>query len=300
MKAFHLREIPELSNRDRQNITQCIHEQKLSEKAFIEESTQLEVGKLVSANYIVSITILKKKNTYAIDCRINNAETGETVGKAFGNPNCSAVYLENGDLINDMGYALLLGLGVKEKDLAGLKTNKSAEQAQSVSDNTNLAKGVTAEREGKDISQVTAYYNKISSDSDMSGEALWRLGEKYYEGNEVEKDYEKVFYFFTKSAEQGNQEGQFRLGFCYEFGLGTMKDFEKAFYWYTKSAEQGNSFAQCKLGMFYFNGYGTKKDLKKAFHWSSKSAEQGNSFGQTLLGMFYYSGSGTTQDLNYE
>ena len=286
---------------DRQNIAQCIQEQKFSEKTFIEENTQLQVGKLVAANYIVSISILKKKSTYAVDCRINNAETGEAVGKAFRNPNCTANYLENGNLINDMGYALLLGIGVSERDLSALReeTNtktQSSEQKQIVSDNTNLAKGISTERGGGTVEQIAVYYDKINDDSGMSGEALWRLGKKYYNGEGVSIDYARAFEYFKESAEKGNIFGQNDIGVCYARGRGVEKDNGKAFYWYSKSAEQGCAVAQTNLGVYYSNGTVVGKDYGKAFYWFSKSAEQENADAQYNLGVFYDFGLSIQKD----
>ncbi|MDO5133257.1 MAG: hypothetical protein Q4D81_09780 [Eubacteriales bacterium] len=46
------------------------------------------------------------------------------------------------------------------------------------------------------------------------------------------------------TAEQGNVEAQFNPGYMYEFGLGVERKNGKAFQWYTKSAEQGNEDAK--------------------------------------------------------
>ena len=277
---------------DRSNITQCIKEQKFSEKAFIEESTQLEVGKLVAANYIVSISILKKKSTYAVDCRINNAETGEAVGKAFRNPNCTAEYLEDGNLINDMGYALLLGLGVSERELSALKSETSTpqiskEEKQVISDNTNLAKGISVEREGGSVQQVAAYYNEISIDSALSGEALWRMGKKYYNGDGVSTDYARAVEYYRKAAEAGYAGAQNDLGFCYYEGKGVEKNYRTAVYWFEKAASQGNTWGQNNLGSCYLNGHGVERDYDKAFDLINKSIEQGNTHALVTLGNYY-------------
>ncbi|MFI3230555.1 MAG: tetratricopeptide repeat protein, partial [bacterium] len=91
------------------------------------------------------------------------------------------------------------------------------------------------------------------------------LGNCYKNGEEVEKDLDKAFELYTKSAEQGNANAQFNLGVCYKYGIGTKQDYNKAFEWFTKSAEQGNSDGQNNLGVCYVNGIGTKQDYNKAF-----------------------------------
>jgi TPR repeat protein len=61
----------------------------------------------------------------------------------------------------------------------------------------------------------------------------------------------------------------------YNNGKGTLTDKKQAFYWYKKSAEQGNAEAQYNLGTLYFNGEGTLKDKKQTAFWIRKSYENG-------------------------
>jgi TPR repeat protein len=61
----------------------------------------------------------------------------------------------------------------------------------------------------------------------------------------------------------------------YDHGEGTLTDKKQAFYWYKKSAEQGNAEAQYNLGNMYFNGDGTLKDKKQTAFWIRKSYENG-------------------------
>jgi TPR repeat protein len=104
---------------------------------------------------------------------------------------------------------------------------------------------------------------------------------------ELQKDLEKSFYWYQKSAENGNKFAQYNLGLYYQNGCGIEKDEIEAFKWYEKSAEQNNSDAQNYLGFFYKNGISIRKDLKKSFYWYQKSAENGNKIAQYNLGNFY-------------
>lgn len=47
-----------------------------------------------------------------------------------------------------------------------------------------------------------------------------------------------------KKAEQGDAEVQFQLGLAYYNGDGINKNYSKAYYWFLKSVEQGNNDAQ--------------------------------------------------------
>ena len=72
-----------------------------------------------------------------------------------------------------------------------------------------------------------------------NADAQCYLAWSYDEGEGVEVDHEKAFYWYTRSAEAGDATGQFNLAMCYELGTGTEIDCKKAFYWYEKSAELG-------------------------------------------------------------
>ena len=49
------------------------------------------------------------------------------------------------------------------------------------------------------------------------------------------------------NAANGDAEAQYNLGVCYANGWGVPKDPKQAMYWYTKAAEQGNEDAQNAL-----------------------------------------------------
>jgi len=61
----------------------------------------------------------------------------------------------------------------------------------------------------------------------------------------------------------------------YSNGEGVLTDKKQAFYWYQKSAEQGDAKAQWALGFMYSNGEGVLTDKKKAAYWVRKSYENG-------------------------
>ncbi len=70
----------------------------------------------------------------------------------------------------------------------------------------------------------------------------------------------------------------------YYKGNGTEQDNIKAFYWFVKSAEQGEARAQSNLAVMYYKHY---DDIEKAIHWAKLSAEQGLADGQYQLGFLY-------------
>ncbi|RGB41655.1 hypothetical protein C1646_685035, partial [Rhizophagus diaphanus] len=56
-------------------------------------------------------------------------------------------------------------------------------------------------------------------------------------------------------------------------GEGTEKDLEKAFHWYQKSAEKDYIRAMFSLAHSYYSGKVTEKSLEKSFYWHQKAME---------------------------
>lgn len=73
-----------------------------------------------------------------------------------------------------------------------------------------------------------------------SDHAAYRLGKEYLRGKVVEKDMAQATDYLIRSAEAGNQYAQYALGKLYL----DKQDQEPARYWFTQSANQGNEFAR--------------------------------------------------------
>ena len=93
------------------------------------------------------------------------------------------------------------------------------------------------------------------------------LADCYDEGIGCDEDMKQAFYWYKKSAEQGNADAQYELADCYDNGTGCAEDKYQAFYWYKKSAEQGHADAQFCLAICYSEGEGCDRDDTQAFYW---------------------------------
>ena len=65
-------------------------------------------------------------------------------------------------------------------------------------------------------------------------------------------------------AQQGNAIAQMLLGEMYYFGKGVPRDYSEAARWWRKAAEQGLAEAQFNLGGMYRQGEGVPKDHQEA------------------------------------
>lgn len=163
-------------------------------------------------------------------------------------------------------------------------------------------------------------------------EALYLLGECYFEGHGVQKNLKEAVKWYRKAmnqgyakakcmlgicynygygviqndieavklyreaAEQGVILAQWHLGCCYEIGEGVEKNEVEAAKWFIEAAKHGDAAAQYKVGIYYEYGFGVVKDKKKAFELYRKSAEQGDWIAQYNLGIRYYFGRGIDKD----
>lgn len=97
------------------------------------------------------------------------------------------------------------------------------------------------------------------------------------------KEFEKAFELFTKSAKKKNSSSIYALGVLHKDGTGTKKDMKKAFNNFLESANLGNRNAQFNTGLYYEHYYkeaNIEQNLDKAFFWYEKSAKQGHEIAQ--------------------
>lgn len=107
-------------------------------------------------------------------------------------------------------------------------------------------------------------YNKFMEldklNVEYSMNARYRLGQMYYFGNYVKRDYEKAFYYFSNTT---NPEAKLFLGKMYYYRQGVNKSYQKAF----ECFEQISGFNQeayYMIGIMYSYGDYVEKDIEKA------------------------------------
>lgn len=104
----------------------------------------------------------------------------------------------------------------------------------------------------------------------------YKLGDAYYHGDGVPRDYALALKWYTKAADQGLAQAQFMMGVLYERGEGVAQDFVEAVGWYRKAASQGNVSAQFALGKNYAKGEGVPQNYTEAYIWFSLAAAAGH------------------------
>lgn len=90
------------------------------------------------------------------------------------------------------------------------------------------------------------------------------------------KNWKAVYRSCLPLAEQGDAGAQFILGEMYYNGEGVARDYVRAMSWFRQAAEQGLMQAQGMLGLMYEDGLGINENHIAAYKWYSLAAVQGD------------------------
>ena len=113
-----------------------------------------------------------------------------------------------------------------------------------------------------------------------------------YHGKSTAKDWPRAFSYMHAAAQAGHIKATNALGALYCAGHGTEKNIEKAFACYQKTAGQNDFEGMLNLAALYRS----QKDDTQTFAWVKKAADGKSPLGQRLLAEFYQEGIGTEKD----
>lgn len=124
------------------------------------------------------------------------------------------------------------------------------------------------------------------------------IGWMYLEGDGVQEDPAIAAWYFSKSADSNDADGQFSLGFLYLNGRGVDRNVQKAVDLLTASANQGNASAQISLGVLYAEGRDVPSNPSLAARMFQSAANSKDPRGEFNLGMAYLEGVGLPKDVD--
>ena len=126
-------------------------------------------------------------------------------------------------------------------------------------------------------------------------EAQYQLGERYYKGNGICKDYEEAEKWYLRAAENGHVSAQQMLGHCYWHSeLGKCKP-DEALRWYHAAATQGDVQAQVDLADICMSR-NNQQGYDEALYWLHEAVENAeNGTPCFLLGQCYENCPGEQQ-----
>ena len=112
-----------------------------------------------------------------------------------------------------------------------------------------------------------------------------------------ESDQAKRMEYLKKAAELGYAPAQAELGDRYRQGQGVEKNNARAADWYRKAAQQGDAHAQASMARYCSYGQGVKKDEAEAAQWFLRLARQDSPKAWYWLGECYCFGWGVEQNI---
>ncbi len=114
--------------------------------------------------------------------------------------------------------------------------------------------------------------------------------------NSIEAGLSAAWESIVPQAEGGLGTLEALIGDVYYYGHGVSRDYTEAARWYRRAAENSNAMAQSTLGDIYYYGRGVPQDFQEAVHWWQLAADQGVAVAQLNLGVMYANGDGVPQD----
>ncbi len=206
------------------------------------------------------------------------------------------ITLKDGRVLNDASIhsQSALSVMIKHRDgVSSIAKNLLPDNlaAQYPVDQKALEK-TAAEKKTKETSRAKTKEAAAAGDPT----AQFALGNIYFTGDGVPKDFGEATKWYRQAAEQGIEGAQYKLARMCDTGEGLPRDFHEAAKWYKKSAEQGNSDAQANLGRLYQKGMGVTQDNFEAAKWIRMAAEQGNVACQKQMVSFFLAGDGVPKD----
>lgn len=137
----------------------------------------------------------------------------------------------------------------------------------------------------KDPSKAIAYLYKASSQG--FPKAYYLLGQYFFLGIGVERDYVKACAYFREAASCKILEAYFMLGSILQGGFGLPADYTKAFRIYQIGADLGSLDSEARMGEFYVKGLGIPKNEYKGILILQKLADKHNALALYLMGEYY-------------
>ena len=182
-----------------------------------------------------------------------------------------------GRLLKSISFMLLVSVGFSGQASAGLdeaiaaiKNGNYAEAMDQLIDpvQSALSKGTRVLEEGT-CTVIVATMPPVERGIAVF-EAL--LGDVYYLGHGVPKDYEAAVKWYQRAANKGNALSQSTLGDIYYYGYGVPQNYVEAAKWWQLAANQGAHVAQLNLSVMYANGNGVPKNLVKSHMYANLAA----------------------------
>ena len=145
---------------DRLNLEKILAEQMELMPGDYSESDYIKIGQLVNAKYILDGSVSKTDNAFTLELAVTDAESGERKA-SLTQVSVTQASLESLSAVKEASADLLMQLGVvlTYRGLADLKKPLAIPQ---VNAETALARGIIAQRQGKEAASLSCFFQAAS------------------------------------------------------------------------------------------------------------------------------------------
>lgn len=145
----------------------------------------------------------------------------------------------------------------------------------------------------QDATTAMSWFDRVSKR--QRHKCYWfHMGDLYSEGARLPQNDEKAMYWYTRAAEDGDDNAQLKLGLMYAEGARVPQNAEMAIKWFRKAAKQGEGIAFCHIGAMYENGIGVPQSYSKALKYYGKADWHPKAMSQ--MGYLYATGLGVRRN----
>jgi serine/threonine protein kinase len=138
-----------------------------------------------------------------------------------------------------------------------------------------------------DYAQALYWYEQFFKLNKSNGNVNYNLGDFYFFGKGVAKNYEKAYNYYSLAVEKNNLANG-ALGDMYSEGAFVQQNYQIANQFYEKGCTAKDNYACFKLGNAYYYGRGIQTNYSNAAFYWEKAAELGNSAAAYNLGAIIY------------
>ena len=124
----------------------------------------------------------------------------------------------------------------------------------------------------RDYAKALEYYMAFLNDTstaELDEDVYARIGDLYFTGIAgIDRDYQEAFRWYTKGQEAGKATSIARLGDMYYQGYGVYRNYDTAASYYAKAAEMEDGYAMCQCGLWCINENNkAERDPEKVENW---------------------------------
>ena len=205
-----------------------------------------------------------------------------------------------------LGNMYYYGSGVQQSyDKAFSWYKASASQGQPYAQYAVAQMYANGESVVKDDTEAQAYFTqalagflKLEANDQADDNLFNKLGRMYMNGLGTEKDTEKAFDYFKRSAELNNKNALYEYGKALLLGENTEQDIPQGLDMIQKAVALGNSNGKRFLALEYISGEHIEQDIDRGIKMLTELADSGDSFSAYKLGKIYLSGEIVFKDLD--